>query len=656
MARARELAIAGTLMVVLPALSLVALEGGARLLGLGFESGFFIRSGNSWISNEKFGWKWFPREIARTPAPVAIPVTKTKKRLFVLGESAAMGFPDPALGLAAHLRSSLGSEWEVINAAMTAISSHAVREIAAQCAQLQPDVFVVYMGNNEVVGPFGTGSIFGRLAPMPLIRSQIWLRQWRAGQAFADWISPRKVVSGEWRGLEFFKDLTVPFGDSRLEQTYSHFSSNALDVVRIGQQAGARVILSTVAVNLRDFPPFASPDGAASAAFAAGDFARSRDLDQLRFRADSRINAILRNIATQTSAELVDAERAIEPSRKYFWEHVHLRPEGNALLATLIAQRINSGAAEPSLPVSGWDQLRMYREIRALVSRPPFLPAHLAALAEPAGDASWQTAWEEWQRRARQWPDDLQTQERIAEMAAANGDYRSAENSYRQLLAQLSLRVWHTGLGEALLQQGRFADAEKEYNAALATDNRFAPAWLGLGVVRAAAGDPNAAQEAFRKALALQPGMPQANNSMGRLLQSQGNLAGAEQHYRTAIERQPDFAVARYNRASVLARLNREPEAITELRAAIRIDPAFVAAHYDLGVLLARQGSPQEAEAEYAEATRLSPHHADAWNNWGTTLARQGKSAEARKKFLAALDADPKHAAARRNLEMLKGQ
>ncbi|MBL8232194.1 MAG: hypothetical protein JNL98_27105, partial [Bryobacterales bacterium] len=193
MARAREIAISITVAIVMPAVFLGAIELGARALRLGFEPAFFIAQGSDWITNEKYGWRWFPREIARTPAPAIVQATKTKRRIFVLGESAAMGFPDPAYGLAAQLQSSLGNDWEVINAAMTAINSHAVRDIASACAKLHPDVFVIYMGNNEVVGPFGAGSIFGRTSSIPFIRTQLWLKQWHAAQAFSDWLAPKNI-------------------------------------------------------------------------------------------------------------------------------------------------------------------------------------------------------------------------------------------------------------------------------------------------------------------------------------------------------------------------------------------------------------------------------------------------------------------------------
>ncbi len=45
------------------------------------------------------------------------------------------------------------------------------------------DIWVIYMGNNEVVGPFGAGTVFGRqVPPLPLIRASLALKTTRIGQ------------------------------------------------------------------------------------------------------------------------------------------------------------------------------------------------------------------------------------------------------------------------------------------------------------------------------------------------------------------------------------------------------------------------------------------------------------------------------------------
>jgi tetratricopeptide (TPR) repeat protein len=648
----REWILRGVLVLTAPLLVFGLVEGGLRLEGAGYPSEFFLRTKTGYATNEKFGWRLFPRAIARTPNPELLPQPETKHRVFVLGESAAMGFPDPALGLSAFLQSALGPDWRVINAAMTAINSHSVREIAAECAALKPHAFVIYMGNNEIVGPYGPGTVFGAFSGnLAVIRAQLWATSLRTGQL----LTRSHAGVSEWRGLEFFVHNRIPAGDPRLARVYHHFRDNLRQIVRAGQRAGARVLISSVAVNLIDCPPFASPDGAAQRAFDRGDYGQARDLDALRLRADSRINAIIREVALAEKATLIDAERAIEPDKENYWEHVHLRPRANRRLAELVALELTGERRSANLPVTAWDEHRLTRTMLAIVDRPPFTAAHRQKITLPTQPAAPAEARKVWDLRVRDNPDDLAARERLAELETELGDFRAAESSYRILLAHLPIRSWYTGLAESLLNQGRPSEAEQSYRSALAVDNRFAPAYVGLGVTRAAQNDLTAAEAELRHAISLQPHLAEAHNSLGRILQSRSRFAEAAAEYRLASDLRPDLAVARYNLAGVLVRLNQSADAITQLERAIASQPDFAAAHYDLGLLLAARGQFDEAIRRYAESLRLNPRNADALNNWGTALARQNRAAEARRKFEAALSVDPRHGAARRNLELLNG-
>jgi hypothetical protein len=84
-------------------------------------------------------------------------------RVFVLGGSAAMGFPHKNHGvdrlLAAQLRALFPhKDVEVVNTAMTSVNSHVVYQVAQTLPPGSADVAVVLMGNNEVVGPYGPGT------------------------------------------------------------------------------------------------------------------------------------------------------------------------------------------------------------------------------------------------------------------------------------------------------------------------------------------------------------------------------------------------------------------------------------------------------------------------------------------------------------------
>src|SRR5262245_12900635 len=89
---------------VVPALFFSVLEIGLRLAGVGHPVSFFLPKNidgkESVIENERFGWRFFGPEMARAPFPLVMPKTKPPDtiRVFVFGESAAYGDPQPEFG------------------------------------------------------------------------------------------------------------------------------------------------------------------------------------------------------------------------------------------------------------------------------------------------------------------------------------------------------------------------------------------------------------------------------------------------------------------------------------------------------------------------------------------------------------------------------
>jgi tetratricopeptide (TPR) repeat protein len=352
---------------------------------------------------------FFPPGMIKTPQAYAIPVDKPQGtfRIFVLGESAAMGDPDPAYSFSRYLEVMLlerfpSMSFEVVNTGSVAINSHVLLPIGEQLAKQRPDVFIIYSGNNEVVGPYGPGTALTSSGmSLPVIRSSIFVRSTRIGQLLTTVGTPKK----EWGGMEMFLDRQVPASSPLMKYVYANFESNLRDTVVAARKSGARVIVSTVATNLKDCGPFASQhreglsqddlrswsalvqqgadlenarsyDEALKVYMAAlrlddqyaelefriarclsklgnskeakQHFLRARDLDTLRFRADSKINDINRSVASSVpGVELVDADAIFAQQSPdavigggLVYEHVHLTPEGNYLLARVMYLKI----------------------------------------------------------------------------------------------------------------------------------------------------------------------------------------------------------------------------------------------------------------------------------------------------------------------------
>src|ERR1700757_742822 len=125
--------------------------------------------------------------MVQTPRLYSIPKTKAPGtyRIFVLGESAAMGDPDSAYGFSRYLEVMLrerypATRFEVVNTGSVAINSHVTLQIAEGLAKEKPDLFILYSGNNEVVGPYGPGTALTASGmTLPVIRGSIFFHSTR---------------------------------------------------------------------------------------------------------------------------------------------------------------------------------------------------------------------------------------------------------------------------------------------------------------------------------------------------------------------------------------------------------------------------------------------------------------------------------------------
>src|ERR1700690_3936813 len=260
-------------MVFFPLLVLGGVEFALRLGGYGYDPGFFRRiqiNGHSfYVPNDKFSHRFFPPALARTAQPIGFAAEKATNtyRIFLLGESAANGDPDTTYGVGRYLKVLLrerfpGTEFEAISVAMTAIDSSTILPIARECARHQGDLWLIYMGNNEMVGPFGAETSYGIRAPsLGVIRTILAIKSTRIGQwldAFGRRLRRNSSTPKEWGGMEMFVNSRLGPDDPARLRAYANFKGNLEDILGAAHQANVPVILSTVAVNLKDCAPFAS--------------------------------------------------------------------------------------------------------------------------------------------------------------------------------------------------------------------------------------------------------------------------------------------------------------------------------------------------------------------------------------------------------------
>jgi len=180
--------------VLMPVLLIGATDGVLRLLDIGFPTDATVpctlKGRGASCYNLFFPALFFPPGMIKTPQAYAIPAEKPARtyRIFVLGESAAMGDPDPAYAFSRYLEVMLrkrypSTNFEVVNTGSVAVNSHVLLPLTRGLAKQRPDLFIIYSGNNEVVGPYGPGTALTSSGmSLPVIRTSIFFRSTRVGQ------------------------------------------------------------------------------------------------------------------------------------------------------------------------------------------------------------------------------------------------------------------------------------------------------------------------------------------------------------------------------------------------------------------------------------------------------------------------------------------
>jgi tetratricopeptide (TPR) repeat protein len=718
--------------LLLPLLVLAVTEFVLRLVGYGYPTAFALRkhlaAKTVFVDNHQFARRYFPPGLARSPQPFLFGAEKPANttRIFVFGESAAMGDPEPAYGFARMLEVLLkarypGRNFEVINAGVTAINSHVIRDIARDLAPRQGDIWIIYMGNNEVIGPFGAGTVFGAQTPrLGFIRAGAAFKKLRLGQLLDDF---RYRLGGKgrtqtWEGMEMFLKQQVAADDRRMTKVYEHFEANLRDILDVGTKAGAKILVSTVASNLKDCPPFASlhkrgfgPTNEWHRLYEAGSmrageanyaaalqlfqqaaalddrhaelqfqiarcclavgqtneahqaFVLARDLDALRFRADSRINQIIHNAASaqKSSVKLVDAADAINRAtttgiagNELLFEHVHFNFEGNYSVAALLGEAMadllpfrhdgndHPGANEcaRSLGFTLWDELQLTDEMIKRFGQAPFThqfghaarmagwEARRADLQNRWQPAAFDTAVQTYRYALSNAPGDWVLRQNFAKLLQAIGEPKDAENQWRALVELMPHYADACySLANVLDAQGRGAEALEYFQRALRAKPESIEARNGIGLALANLGRKQEAMDQYHKALAQKPDFAEARVNLGQLFAQQGEEEQAKAQYTLALRYNSNTVAAHINLGKLLAKENKYPEAIAHYRDALRIDPANAIGHYNLGNALTALGDPQAA-FHFAEAVKHNPRFAEARYNLAMQLAKQNRHEE----------------------------
>lgn len=309
-------------------------------------------------------------------------------------------------------------DFEIINLSLTAINSFTVLGFAKELARYRPDAVLIYSGHNEFYGSLGVGSTERINGNPGLVNMVIALRELRLVQLLTDAYekiaglgnSPSEA-GAKARMERMVASQQIPFGSKLYNKGVEQFRANMEATLRFFDKKGIPVFISNLVSNDKDLPPFISiqPDsarypgfqqayGRALAALNAGDtsaalaafnaadrsfnghaacnyymgrlllargdtmqarnrFAAAKDLDALRFRAPSELNALIPQLCRKyKQAHLVDAKAAFECrstqhiiGNELLLEHVHPNLEGYAVLSDAFYRSLEQAGVLPEV-------------------------------------------------------------------------------------------------------------------------------------------------------------------------------------------------------------------------------------------------------------------------------------------------------------------
>ncbi len=666
-------------MTLVPTLLFAILEGSLWLGGYGWPTDYFLDGTTTenpevWIDNGDFDRWFFPPGLQGSSRPTPFAIVKKKPtdtyRVFVLGESAAMGFPDPSTSFARILEVMLaehypGKRIEVVNTAMVAINSHVVLPIARQCAEREPDLFVVHLGNNEVIGPFGAAGVLGPFSPrLGVIRANLAVKSTRSGQLLnrtIQGLGQRRQAPRAWNGMATFARSEMRSDDSRLERIQAHFRENLQDICAAGTDGGIPVIVCTIPVNLKDSAPFGSlhaPDlskeqtaawenafkdgvaletekkfapaircyetagaiddtfadlafrmgrcfvGLGQTARAREQFERALELDTLRFRSDKTINATIRAVAAareNTGVRLVDAERS-------FARNSPDSIPGEELFLEHVHMNFKGNYLLART---------VFETITELA--PPGLGAparqRLEALSEKS--CAEKLAYTEW--------NDFRSTKQIFEMLTIMTPFTGQlDHRDRARRWKARLEAMHVGL-----RSGGMQKALAVYQQALRPADRDWLMRMNYAELLTECGSLQRAEEQYIEALVLMRHAFSGHCKLGNLQLKMGRVDEAVAHFREAIRLAPNTLDGYFGLAEAAAAEGKKDEAREIYEERVRNGNNRLSALMWLAAYLSRIGKPAEAEERFKEALQLAPNNVTALVELGNVAFAQDHVEEA---------------------------
>jgi superkiller protein 3 len=204
-----------------------------------------------------------------------------------------------------------------------------------------------------------------------------------------------------------------------------------------------------------------------------------------------------------------------------------------------------------------------------------------------------------------------------------------------------------------------YEDAINWFKKAIEVDNKYAPAYAGLGETYSILGGwkeehgekgyevyYNKSLEHGLKALELAPDLNHSHRALATIYYTLGRYEESEREAKEAINLNPNDAEAYF----VLWKATGKDSDSEYIKRALDLNPNLYVAHNDLGTVYLGSCNYDKAIHHFRRTVELNPDSPLAHNNLGHALAEMGKIEEAVKEYKKAIEIDPDNDLAHSNL------
>jgi tetratricopeptide (TPR) repeat protein len=219
---------------------------------------------------------------------------------------------------------------------------------------------------------------------------------------------------------------------------------------------------------------------------------------------------------------------------------------------------------------------------------------------------------------------------RLGRAARALGEFQLANDAYRIATEKApNDPSLHTGWGELFLQAHDNAEAAKSFQDALAADDKWIPALVGMAQALLDV-NPPAAEKAVQQALELDPDVVDAHLLKARLELDKSDREAAKASIAKAKAINPLSLEALALSGAVAYVEDRHTDLQQDASSALKINPRFSGAYRVPAELAAGNYRFEEAVALSRKALEIDPNDERTLSALGVQLLRTGDEAEAR--------------------------